>query len=67
MSTKALRLFLLFPLAVACLPKLAYACDEPGTPNKEQLRADGHGRLIYSFDNTARVGSQALSYSYASI
>jgi hypothetical protein len=37
------------------MPALSASCDEPGTPNQEQLRSDGHHQLIYSFENTARV------------
>jgi hypothetical protein len=48
--------FLLLVVAgAACMPTLALACDEPGTPNQEQLRSDGHSQLIYSFENTARA------------
>jgi len=35
-------------------PVIAGSCDEPGTPNQEQLRSDGHRQLVYSFENTAR-------------
>jgi hypothetical protein len=50
---------LLVVVVTAEMPRLAIAgCDEPGTPNKEQLRSD-HRQLIYSFDNTARVSPGA--------
>lgn len=41
-----------------CAPAMA-SCNEPGTPNQEQLRSDGHRQLIYSFENTARVTPHA--------
>ena len=64
MNTTRQPLCLRFPLLIAALllsaPGLARAdCNEPGTPNKEQLRAEGHRTLVYSFDNTARVTPHA--------
>ena len=37
------------------MPASVGSCDEPGTPNQKQLRSDGHGQLLYSFENTARA------------
>ncbi len=42
-------------LVMVALPRESLGCDHPGTPNQEQLRSDGHGQLVYSFENTARV------------
>jgi hypothetical protein len=59
--------FLLVVVAAAGMPKLALACDEPGTPNQEQLRSDGHRQLIYSFENTARVTPREKSDEFGKV
>lgn len=56
---KVARLLFVALLAVGGMPRALGDCDEPGTPNQEQLRSDGHGQLIYSFENTARVSPGA--------
>jgi hypothetical protein len=68
METKCLSkiagLFFLLVLAIGSMPG-ALACDEPGTPNQEQLRSEGHGQLIYSFESTARTAQVFNSGSSA--
>jgi hypothetical protein len=66
MTTKSKVAALLLGVAglTLLIARLAFACDEPGTPNNEAVAAIGHKTLHYFFDNTARVSPTARQGDY---